>query len=122
MKLLLAISPTILLVVYSQLITKWRVEVVTNAVQLAPSKYGKLFIYLTDPYIISSYIAALMASIAWIFVVERYAVSVVFPLYIGLTVLLVVIGGIALLDEDLTTTKIISIIVIIMGVAIGCRA
>ena len=79
MKMLLAISPTILFIVYGQLIIKWRVETLLATGDVAAGRLSRLSVYLTDPYIISAYLAALAGSVAWMFVVERYAVSLAFP-------------------------------------------
>lgn len=122
MKMLLAISPTILFIVYGQLIIKWRVESLLATGDVAAGRLSRLSVYLTDPYIISAYLAALAGSVAWMFVVERYAVSLAFPLYIGLTIVMVAIGGAALFDEPMTATRAISILLILAGVAVGSRA
>jgi multidrug transporter EmrE-like cation transporter len=56
------------------------------------------------------------------FVVESHAVSLAFPLYIGLTVALVVLGGICLFGEPITAQRILAIALILAGVAIGSRS
>ena len=122
MKLILTMSPTISLVVYGQLITKWRVEQISKSL---PDSGGKLFglmSYLTDPYIVSAYAAALGGSIAWIFVVERYDLSLAFPIYVGLTIALVALGGVLMFNEPLSLRRLLSILLILAGVVIGSRA
>lgn len=123
MKLLLAMSPTILLVVYSQLATKWRV-VNMAAESSAPSVDGvsRIIIYLRDPFIVSAYLASFLASIAWIFVVEKYELSNAFPLYIGLIVLLVTVGSTLLFKETINPQRMVSILLIICGVALGSKS
>jgi multidrug transporter EmrE-like cation transporter len=122
MKLLLAISPTIILMVYAQLVTKWRVESLFDARTGAPGGMSRLMSYLADPYVLSAYVAALAGSMAWMFVVERNAISIAFPVYIGLTVAIVAIGGVALFGEPMTAPRLVSIVLILAGVAIGSRA
>jgi multidrug transporter EmrE-like cation transporter len=121
MRLLLTMSPTILLIVYGQLITKWRIEILAKTIPETSSAISRLMVYLTDPYILSAYVAAVAGSIAWMFVVEHYAISLAFPIYIGLTVLLVVIGGTVLFDEQLTASRVVAVFLIILGVALGSR-
>lgn len=123
LKLLLAMSPTILLVVYSQLATKWRVTHMTDE-SLAPgaNTISRIHDYLHDPIIVSAYLASFLASIAWIFVVEKYELSNAFPVYIGLTVLLVTVGSALLFKETINPQRIASILLIICGVAIGSRS
>lgn len=121
MKLLLTMFPTVVLGVYGQLMTKWRLVQIAQDVQLSVSKWERIILYLRDPYILSSYLAALAGSIAWIFVAERYAISIAFPIYVGLTVLLVVIGGAVFFNERMTMLRILAILLIALGVAIGTQ-
>lgn len=122
MKMLLAIMPTVLLVVCGQLVTKWRVQLLGSAPGGDGDRWSRAFVYLTDPYIVSAYIAALLGSVAWMFVVERYAISMAFPLYIGLTVLLVVLGGVLIFGESMSTLRVLAILLILAGVAIGAHS
>lgn len=122
MKLLFAMAPTILLVVYSQLVTKWRVQLLAGNAAADGGRVSRAIGYLADPYVLSAYVAALAGSVAWMFVVERYAISVAFPLYIGLTVMFVVIGGMLFFGEQLTTMRVLAIVFILVGVAIGMRS
>jgi multidrug transporter EmrE-like cation transporter len=121
MKLLLALAPTVLLVVFGQLVTKWRVQTFNGSFQAVDGRLARAWVYLTDPYVLAAYAAALAGSVAWVFVVERYAISVAFPLYIGITVLLVTAGGVVLMGEQLTTSRVIAVVLILTGVAIGAR-
>lgn len=122
MKLLLALLPTVVLVVCGQLVTKWRVAYLLDPIQNSSGMIDRLFVYLKDPYILSSYVAALVASVAWMFVIERYALSLAFPLYIGITVLSVVVGGVFLFGEEMTTVRAIAVLLIVIGVAIGSQS
>ena len=121
MKLLLAIIPTVLLMVYGQLVIKWRVQALFEGGNSHPEGMSRLFTYLSDPLILSAYLTSLAASVAWMFVVERYAISIAFPLYIGLTVVVVAIGGVVLFNEPMTGSRLAAIALIVAGVAIGAR-
>lgn len=114
--------PTIFLVVYGQLVIKWRVEQISRSLPDSGSKLSGLVSYLTDPYIVSAYAAALGGSIAWIFVVERYDLSQAFPIYVGLTIALVALGGVFMFDEALSLQRMLSILLILAGVVVGSRA
>jgi multidrug transporter EmrE-like cation transporter len=122
MKMIFAMFPTIILVVYGQLVTKWRIEILANAMEGAPDPMARLLTYLKDPYIVSSYIAALVGSAAWMFVVERYAISIAFPIYVGLTVFAVAIGGCFFFGEPMNMSRSIAILFIVVGVAIGANS
>ena len=121
MKLLMVMSPTVFFAVYGQLITKWRVEAMLSGMTGTPDNASRLLIYFKDPYIISAYLASFIASILWIFVVEKYDISNAFPIYIGLTVLLVVVGGVLFFKELMTIQRLVAILLIVLGVAISSK-
>lgn len=122
MKLLISIIPAVLLIVYSQLITKWRATALSTIVNDTYNLFDRIQIYIKDPYIITSYLAALLASVMWIFVVEKYDVSIAFPLYVGLSVLFVSLGGFVFFSETFSLIKTFSISLIILGVALGSKS
>lgn len=120
--MILAMSPTILLVVYAQLVTKWRVTALADSLGHANGKWERLFVYLADPLILSTYAAALGGSVAWIFVVERYEVAIAFPVYVGLTVLSIALIGALVLGEQINVLRAAGILLIVLGVTIVSRA
>lgn len=120
MKNYLLILPVALLVVYSQLMMKWRAGAVT-----IPTDAGilrQLFAYLSDPLIISAYIAALFGSFAWLYVVTKLSLTVAFPAYIGITFALVMLGGWYFLAEPLPPIKLLAVLLIFVGVVLGVTA
>ena len=122
MRLILAILPTMLLVVCGQLLIKWRVGALSDVAQPGAGPLGRLALYLTDPYILAAYVAALASSITWMFVLESYPVSLAFPLHIGLTVMAVVLAGIYLFGEPITVLRILAVALILAGIVIGSRS
>ena len=119
MRLLLTLLPTLLFVVYGQLVSKWRVQELAAGAAAHSGKMARLVTYITDPFILSAYVAAIAASVAWMFVIERYEVSLAYPLYIGLTVMLVVLGGAFFFGEKMSLLRTASILLIFAGVALG---
>jgi multidrug transporter EmrE-like cation transporter len=122
MKLIVALLPTIVLVVYGQLIVKWRVGTLAGAAETASGPFGRLAVYLCDPYVLSAYMAALASSMTWMFVVERYPISLAFPLHIGITVASVVLGGIYLFGEPITPSRVLAVALILAGIAIATQS
>lgn len=116
----LLILPIALLVTYSQLIVKWRSNSVEHT-QVAG--FGThLLKFLTDPVILSAYGAALVASFAWLYVVTRLPLTVAFPFYIGVTFAMVLFGGWFFLAETMNTTKVVAVLMILAGIALGLHA
>jgi multidrug transporter EmrE-like cation transporter len=121
-KILIYTIPVAILVAYSQIIVKWRAVDLNVAAEVEPKLISKLLAYLLDPYILSGYIAALLGSFVWLFIVGKLPLAVAFPIYIGLTFLFVIVGSFVLLNEPMTNGKIISGFLILLGVIIGSRA
>jgi multidrug transporter EmrE-like cation transporter len=122
MRLLFAILPTMLLVVYGQLIIKWRIGAIAGSANPDADGLARLLSYLGDPYILSAYVAALAGSVTWMFVVESYPLSLAFPVYIGLTVMAVVVGGVYLFGEPITAARSVAVCLILAGIAVGSRS
>jgi multidrug transporter EmrE-like cation transporter len=122
MKLLLAVLPTILLAAYSQLVSKWRVSALTAGGGEPESAPARILHYLTDPYIISSYVFALLSSIAWLYVLEKYPVSIAFPTYVGVLFAVVTVGSAVLLKEHVSVQHVLGMVLILVGVVVVSRA
>ena len=117
MKNYLLIVPVALLVTYSQLIVKWRAN---TALDLASPSFSKqLSKFLTDPVILSAYAAALIASFAWLYIVTKLPLTVAFPVYIGATFAMVLLGGAYFLSETLSATKAVAVLLILGGIVLG---
>jgi multidrug transporter EmrE-like cation transporter len=120
MKSYFLILPIALLITYSQIIVKWR----SNTVNLL-AKSGflqQLLSFLSDPVILSAYAAALIASFGWLFIVTKLPLTVAFPIYIGVTFAMVLLGGWIFLSETLTTIKLIAVLMIFGGIVLGVSA
>src|ERR1700733_15215554 len=121
MSILIRVLPIVLLVVYSQLAIKYRVN--DPNMQLALSHHGfyKYIAYILDPYILSAYIAGLAGSLIWLFTVARLPLAQAFPIYQGLKFLFVVLGSATLLGEPLNFAKVLGVALILAGVTIGAQ-
>lgn len=111
----LLILPVASLVAYSQLMVKWRAA----SLIVPASPAGKLFAMFTDPLILSAYCAALAASVALLLVVTRLPLTLAFPAYIGVTFVMVVVGGHLVLGEPLSVSKVAAVALILSGIALG---
>jgi multidrug transporter EmrE-like cation transporter len=118
MKLLLAILPTILLTAYSQLIVKWRVTVLAAAAGDSPGAAERATRYLVDPYIISAFVFSLLSAVAWLYVAEKYPVSIAFPTYVGVLFAIVTVGSAFLLKETVSAQHLAGLALILAGVVV----
>jgi multidrug transporter EmrE-like cation transporter len=120
MKLLLAILPTVILTLYSQFITKWRIGVLADQVGSATA-LTRIIRYLGDPLVLSSYAMTLIASFAWFAVLERYELSLAYPIFIGVMFASVTAGGMIFFGEPVTAMRLLAIVLIFMGIIAGTR-
>ena len=119
MKNWLLILPVALLVAYSQVVVKW--WTLNNSGVEKVDTVRALLAFVTDPMVISAYGAGLIGSFAWLVVLTRLPLSIAFPVYIGVTFILVVIGGSVFLAEAITPPKVCAILLILTGIAIGAK-
>lgn len=118
MKLLLAMLPTILLTAYSQLVIKWRVTALADAAGDSGGMASRFIHYLVDPYIVSAFVFSLLSAIAWLYVAERYPVSIAFPSYVGMLFAIVTVGSALLLKETISAQHIVGLVLILAGVVV----
>jgi drug/metabolite transporter (DMT)-like permease len=121
MGIILRVLPAVLLFAYSQVVVKWRVEMLGG---LPTSRHTGLLsyvAYLLDPFILSAYVAGLIGSLAWINAIAKLPLAQAFPIYQGLTFLVVVTSSATLLNEPMNAPKVIGAALILAGVAIGAQ-
>jgi multidrug transporter EmrE-like cation transporter len=118
MKFLLYVMPVAFLVAYSQLVVKWRSQF-GGIVSLDKNFFNMIFGYFSDWYIISAYITALLGSFFWLIVVTRIPLSIGFPVYIGITFLMVMMGSWLFLGETVSKMSWIAAGFILAGIVIG---
>ena len=117
MKSYLLILPVALLVTYSQIIVKWRASRLENFG--TDSFLQQLVKLLSDPAILSGYTVALIASLGWLFVITKLPLTTAFPIYIGITFILVLLCGWFFLSENMSIMKVISIFLISSGIVLA---
>ena len=122
MKLLLAILPTILLTAYSQIVIKWRVTTLAASLGDSADTVTRAGRYLGDPYVLSAFVVSLLSAIAWLYVAERYPVSVAFPTYVGVLFAIVTVISALLLKETISTQQLSGLALIAIGVLLVSRA
>lgn len=122
MKILLLTFPMALLVAYGQIVVKWRsIDIGYVDIQDMPLM-ARMLRYFSDPFILSAYGAAFFASFMWLYIITKLPLAVAFPVYIGITFVLVVVGGWFFLSETVTLTRIASVILIFAGVVLGVKS
>jgi len=118
----LYIFGTIIFTVYGQMILKWRIKTLgwsmTNGNILEKVVcYLKL---LFDPFILSGFIGAFIASICWTMAMTKFEITYAYP-FMSISPAIVFLLGIFILNETFTIGKIIGLVLIILGIIITVR-
>lgn len=111
---------TIVLTVYGQLIVKWQVNL-AGVFPAAPwDKMVFLGKIMINPWVISSMVAALLASFAWIAALTQLPLSYAYP-FMGLTFVLVLLLSATFFQESMTWMKIAGVVLIVAGVTLSSQ-
>jgi multidrug transporter EmrE-like cation transporter len=111
---------TILLTVYGQLVIKWQVLRAGPFPESGTEKLMFLLQLLANPWVISAFIAALVASVSWMAAMTRLPLSHAYP-FMSLGFVLILIFSAVLFGEPLTLPKIAGITLVFAGLAIGSQ-
>jgi len=106
---------TIAFTVYGQLILKQQVNTlsaVPSGIMLVPF-YVKFII--SRPLVLSGFISAVLASIAWIAAISKFELSYAYP-FMSLNFVIVVMLSLMFFGENLNSYKIVGLILICIGV------
>jgi multidrug transporter EmrE-like cation transporter len=116
----LYILSTIVLTVYGQLILKWRISHYGQMPDPILKKIVFLLWLIVDPYIFSGLIAAFLASLCWMGALTEMDLNHAYP-FMGLTFVLVLFLSSFLFHESITLLKILGVLFIIAGIAVGSQ-
>lgn len=111
---------TVLLTVYSQLAIKWGMLGAGPAPEGGQEKLVFLAGQLLNPWILSSLVSAFLALITWMAAVAKLELSHAYP-FMSLAFVLVLLFSHLLFHEALTGPKIVGVLFIMAGLAIGSR-
>lgn len=110
---------TILLTVYGQLIVKWQVGSSTVP-ETTIEKFLFILRLLLNPWVISSFLAAFLASLTWMAALTKFPLSFAYP-FMSLAFVLVMLLSAVFFYEPITVAKVIGIGLIVAGVIIGSQ-
>lgn len=74
---------------------------------------------LFDPYIASGVLAAFIGALLWLSGISKILLSVGFAVYYGMTFTLLILGSAWLLNEPMTSLKIIGAVLTLLCVTVG---
>lgn len=112
-----AVITTLLLTVYGQLILKWRILKYGSLPEDIKPKIVFLYKLFLDPYILSGFFAAFLASVLWMAAITKLELSKAYPV-MSLAPALVFILSIFILNESYSHGKLAGLFLIVLGVIV----
>lgn len=115
------IAGTLFFTIYGQLILKWRLK--TLQIILPEGVLNKV-IYLTklifEPYILSGFIGAFVASLFWMAAMTKLELTTAYP-FMSLAPALVFVFGTLFFGEIVTLGKVLGLVLIIIGTVVTVK-
>lgn len=112
---------TILFTVYGQIILKWRMQLYKDLPSGLIDKFYFMLKLLLDPFILSGFIAAFVASLFWMIAMTKFEISYAYP-FTSLSFVLVFIISIFLFGETISIGKVAGLLLIVLGVIVTSKS
>jgi multidrug transporter EmrE-like cation transporter len=111
---------SILLTVYGQIVIKWQVIAAGSFPADPAGKARYLLGLLLNPWVLSAFAGAFLASLTWMAAMTRLPLSHAYPFMSLAFVLVMVLSGLVF-HEAITLPKIAGIVLIVLGIVVGSQ-
>jgi multidrug transporter EmrE-like cation transporter len=111
---------TIFFTVYGQLVIKWQMAGAGALPAPIVQKIIFLFRMFTNLWVMSSFSAAFLAALCWMAAISKFDLSHAYP-FMGLTFVFLLLLSSLLFSEPITALKIVGVVLILIGIAIGSQ-
>ncbi|HEX8874814.1 MAG TPA: EamA family transporter [Nitrosospira sp.] len=111
---------TIAFTVYGQIVLKWQMIGVGDFPESSLDKALFLLRLLLNPWVMSGFLAAFAASLAWMAAMTKLELSHAYP-FMSLNFVFVIILSSLIFQETITPPKIVGLGLIILGIVVGSR-
>jgi drug/metabolite transporter (DMT)-like permease len=112
---------TLVFTVYGQLVLKWQMSKAGALPSGAVEKLGFLLQQFLNPWIVSGFASAFIASLAWMAAVTRFELNYAYP-FMSLAFVIVMILGVLFLGENLNLHKVLGTALVMAGLVLIARA
>ncbi len=116
----LYIAGTIIFTVYGQLIIKWRIAGYGSFPPNSFDKFLFLIRVLCDPFVISGFAAAFIASLCWMAAMTKFDLSYAYP-FMSIPFVIIMFLSAYFFQEAITLPKFLGLFFIIIGITIGAN-
>lgn len=117
----LFIAITLFFTVYGQLVLRWQMGHAGPMPQGALDKVGFLLQQFINPWIISGFVSAFLASLAWMAAMTRFELNYAYP-FMSLAFVIVMLLGVLLLGEAVNAAKVLGTLLVVAGLVMIARA
>jgi multidrug transporter EmrE-like cation transporter len=114
------VACTVLLTVYGQIAIKWQVLLAGPFPDDPTEKAWFLAKLLVNPWVLSAFAAALLASICWMAAMTRLDLSHAYP-FMSLAFILVMVASGFFFGEAMTPLKVVGIVLVVLGLIVGSQ-
>jgi len=115
------IALTILFTVYGQMVLKWQVALSGPLPSGSVEKVTFLLGLLLNPWVLSGFCAAFLASLAWMAAMTKFQLSYAYP-FMSLNFVLVLGLSAWLFQEPVSMAKVAGIVLVVLGIILGSQA
>lgn len=116
----LYVALTIGLTVYGQLVLKWQMNIAGPAPEIGVDKFLFLTRLLLNPWVLSGFAAAFLASFSWMAAMTRLDLSHAYP-FMSANFVVVLLLSAMLFNEPLTPLKVLGLALIVAGIVVGSQ-
>jgi multidrug transporter EmrE-like cation transporter len=114
------VACTVLLTVYGQIAIKWQVLKAGPFPDDPAEKAWFLAKLLMNPWVLSAFAAALLASVCWMAAMTRLDLSHAYP-FMSLAFILVLVASGFFFGEAMTPLKVVGIGLVVLGLIVGSQ-
>ncbi len=108
---------TIVFTVYGQLVIKWQIGGAGSLPDAGGEKLKFLLSQFMNPWILTGFGAAFLASLAWMAAMTKFELSFAYP-FMSMAFVAVLAFSVAFLGEPLGWTKVLGTIMVVAGLCI----
>ena len=108
---------TIIFAVASQFLMRWQASNVGSVPQGLAEKFTYLFNMISNPWILLAFIFTALSGVTWLLAMTKFELSYAYP-FVSLNYLLILLLAPLLLNETISTYKIIGSLIIVLGIIV----
>jgi uncharacterized membrane protein len=115
------IATTLFFTVYGQLILRWQMSGAGPLPQGGVEKLWFLLQQFLNPWVLSGFLAAFLASLAWMAAMTRFELNYAYP-FMSLAFVIVMVLGVLFLGEAISGGKVMGTLLVMLGLVVIARA